>query len=70
MSELQTEREEESKKHASGVEIMAARMAQQEEKITAMSQALAEIKTLLGGLPKLATLRNDSKLFYIIISSL
>ena len=48
MSELQTEREEESKKHSSGVEIMAARMAQHEEKMEMMSQTLAEIKTLLS----------------------
>ena len=50
MSELQTEREEESKKHYSGVEIMAARMSQHEEKMEMMSQTLAEIKTLLSEL--------------------
>lgn len=64
MSELQTEREEESKKHSSGVEIVAAKMAQQEEKLAAMSQTLAEIKALLNGLQS-ATVTNDGKLFYL-----
>jgi hypothetical protein len=60
VSELRTEREEESKKHSSGVEIMAARMAHHEEKMAAIDQTLTEIKTLLSGLQP-ATVINDSK---------
>lgn len=59
VSELQMEREEESKKHSLGVEIIAARMAQHEERMAAMDQTLTEIKTLLGGM-QLATVINDS----------
>ena len=62
VSELQMEREEESKKYSSGVEIMAARMAQHEERMAAMDQTLTDIKALLSGLQS-ATVVNDSEPF-------
>ena len=60
MSELQTERAEENKTHSSGIDIVAAKLAQQEEKMAVMNQTLVEIKTLLNGL-QLTAVTNDSK---------
>ena len=61
MSELQTERAEEGKMPSSELDALTVRIAQQEEKMSAMNQTLSEIKTLLNGL-QYATITNNSRL--------